>query len=68
VLYGVPSAKNHQLDLVCGPQFVAAADTLEACRRIWRRYLCDPKRKVIDASFEKDFAALFHLNSGGTPP
>jgi hypothetical protein len=64
----VPSGKDHQLDLVCGPQFVAAADTLEACRRIWRRYLCDPKRKVIDASFEKDFAALFHLNSGGTPP
>jgi len=67
LLYGVTTGKNHQLDLVCGSQFVAAADTREACRRIWRRYLCDPKRKVIDASFEKDFAALFQLSSGGTP-
>jgi hypothetical protein len=68
LLYAVPTGKNQQLDLVCGPQFVPAPDTREACRRIWRRFLFDPKRKAVDASFEKDFNALFNLPSGGTPP
>lgn len=64
---GAASGRNQQLDLICSPQFVPAADTREACRRLWRRYLCDPKRKAVDAAFEKEFDLLFQLGSGGTP-
>ena len=65
LLYGGPPGKNQQLDLICDSSFVAAADTREACRRIWRRYLCDPKRKAIDASFDKNFDVLFNINPEG---
>jgi hypothetical protein len=65
LLYAGLPGKNQQLDLICEPLFVAGADTREACRRIWRRYLCDPKRKAIDASFDKAFDALFNINPAG---
>lgn len=66
LLFSGLAGRNQQLDLICGPSFVAAADTREACRRIWRRYLCEPKRKVIDADFDKIFDALFNISPGGT--
>lgn len=67
LMYGVVSGRSQQLDLVCNSQFVAAADTRESCLRLWRRYLCDPKRKAADAAFEKEFDPLFHFGVGGTP-
>jgi len=64
--YRVSTERNHQLDLICDPAFVAGTDTREACHRIWRRYLCDPKRKSLDASFDEEFETLFNKNHGGT--
>jgi hypothetical protein len=66
LLYAAPAGRGHQVDMICGPGFVATGDPREACRRIWRRFLCDPTRKVTDASFEKDFDALFQINPGVT--
>jgi hypothetical protein len=63
--FGSLAGRNQQLDLICGPSFVAGADTYEACRRIWRRYLCDPKRKAVDADFDRNFDALFVIKRGG---
>jgi len=65
VLYGGTGGGNQQLDLICAPEFVATPEICEACRRVWKRYLCDPKRKTIDDSFVKDFDRLFNLGTGG---
>jgi hypothetical protein len=64
-LYGRKTGRNQQLELVCDPQFVPSPDIREACCRIWKRYLCDPKGKIVDASFVRDFDNLFNHGTGG---
>jgi hypothetical protein len=65
VLFGGTADRNQQLDLIRAPEFVASSEIGEACRRVWKRYLCDPKRKTVDGSFVKDFDKLFNLGTGG---
>jgi hypothetical protein len=52
---------------VCDEGFAADANTLEACQRIWRRYLRDETRKATDAEFAEAFKVLCasKLPSGG---
>lgn len=63
VFYPGTGGRNHQLDLICGTEFVATPEIRETCRRVWKRYLCDPKRKAIDGSFVKDFDKFFNLST-----
>lgn len=43
---------------VCDEDFVADANTLAACQRIWRRYLRDVIRKETDSEFAEVFNAI----------
>jgi len=65
-LYAGNTGRNHMVDLICAPDFAASTEIRQACLRVWKRFLCDPKRKTMDASFEKDFDRLFAAGTGGT--
>ena len=43
---------------VCDEGFTADANTLEACQRYWRRYLCSETRRETDAQFAETFNTL----------
>lgn len=68
LVHAAPSVRDQRMHFVTSSEFVASSEKREACRRIWRRYLLDPKRKAVDASFEKEFNDLFHLTSVGMAP
>jgi hypothetical protein len=50
---------------VCNEAFMVDANAREACRRVWRLYVCDETGKVSDADFEKTFDVFCDMRSAG---
>jgi len=57
-----PHFGQQYVQQICDEGFTADAKTLEACQRIWRRYLSDETRKATNAEFAKAFNALCKTN------
>jgi hypothetical protein len=58
---------QHQLEMVCDQAFVPDANARDACRRIWRRYMCYEPTKVTDADFNREFDALLNPKAPSPP-
>ena len=48
----VPLWLKNQIAKLCDASSDLNEGTLDLCRRIWRRYICDPSRKVSDDKFD----------------
>jgi hypothetical protein len=55
---GSTSWQKRHVALICGQPFLADADTREACRCVWQKYVRDVSRRETDAEFESCFDSI----------
>ena len=53
-----PKLEQRRVQQVCDEGFTADANTMEACRRVWSRYLRDEARKATEADFVETLKVL----------
>jgi hypothetical protein len=54
-----PIWQRRHLGIVCESPARPDAETRDACRRVWRKYICDPSRKDTNADFDRTLDWIF---------